>query len=166
MSLPRDLPQLDSIKLMRVQILIKSWESSCETINYIITKGKNICVKQWMLTNDHMEALGMPIFDELVHIDPTKLNIGKVDEQRDQATNKIQNISQRDISSFRLFIATPTQLQVNLQGFLNILSTIHFNKITSLLCKDRLQLEHTSYPEVINMLEVYSKWKEFLSGFG
>ena len=54
----------------------------------------------------------MPTFDELENLDPSNLKIAEVEEQQDQSVNIIQNITQLDISSFILFISSPTQLGI------------------------------------------------------
>ena len=98
-----------SPKLERVWILIKSWEFACDNVDKIITKGKNICAKNWMLIDELVESIGMSFFDELDDSRLANLKIIEVEEQRDQLVATIQNISKVYISSFRKFITTPAQ---------------------------------------------------------
>ena len=99
---------------MRVFLSIKSWEYACDSADHIIRKVHKICARQWMLTDDYMETLGMPTFDELANLDPSNLKIVEVEEQQDQSVNIIQNINQLDIFSFILLISSPTQLRIRL----------------------------------------------------
>ena len=67
---------------MRTHICLESWELSYDEVSHMIKKGKQICDRKWMLTNDYMETLGMPFFVELVDLVLSKISITKVDEQR------------------------------------------------------------------------------------
>ena len=63
-----------------------------------------------MLTNELMEMLDMSIFDELVVSYPINLHIAAIEDQREQSTSTIQNLSQVEVSLFELFITTLAQL--------------------------------------------------------
>ena len=82
----------------------------CDSVKQIITKGKKICARHWMLIEEIMKMLNVPFFDGIDHLDPTNLHISAVEVQREQTVSTIQNLSQVDVSSFRLFTTAPAQL--------------------------------------------------------
>ena len=61
-------------------------------------KGLKICMRHCVFTDELMEVLGMPNFDEIVDTGLANLNITEVEELRDQSVDTIQNMFQVDIS--------------------------------------------------------------------
>ena len=110
-----------------------------------------------------MEILGMPTFDQIDDADLANLNIDEVKELGDQSIDTIHNISQVYISLLKLSIMTPDQLRVSLQGFIDSCLKICLNKVISLICKVKLQLENSYYLDITKMWNVYSKWKDFVT---
>ena len=116
-----------------------------------------------MLTDELMEVLGMPNFDEIVDIELANLKITKVEELRDQSVDTIQNMSQVYISQFNFFIINPAKIRAISQGFIDILLNTSLHKVRYLKCNSKLQLDHSNYQDITDMWDVYSKWKNFVT---
>ena len=83
----------------------------CDSVEQLINKDKKkLYARHWMLIDELMEIIGMPFFYEPTYSNLVNLQIVVVEDQREQISSTIQNLSQVDVSSFRLFTTAPAQL--------------------------------------------------------
>ena len=93
---------------------------------------------------------------------PLKLMIEQVEQQRDEAKEKIQGLSCISIDYVDQLIKQPFSIKGKIHINIRILHKLAKNEIEYHKCDSQLGLESANYPNLDELLEIWKIWRDFL----
>ena len=109
-----------------------------------------------------MEILHFPTMDLIENACPPKLMIGQVECRCDEAKWKIQCLDHLSIEDVDRLIRKPLAMHVKIHVFIWIWHKLAKNEMENFKCDTQLGFESSNYPNIDELLRIWTRWREFL----
>ena len=109
-----------------------------------------------------MEALFFPTLNLIENACPPKLMIEQVERRRDEAREKIQGLNHITIEDVDLLIRQPLAIEGKVHIYICIWHKLAKTEMENYKCDVQLGFESTNYPNIEELLGIWSRWRDFL----
>ena len=87
------------------------------------------------------------------------INLEQVEREFSKTKEQIEQLDHLHVAEIKEWIESPLNSQMGINLFLWKWKKVNKREIESLICKAQLQLEHAQYQDIMDLLDVFSKWK-------
>ena len=89
---PDNITILRNFQLKKIRTILRAWEDLDETVAEAIKKAQAICGRRWYAVDNLMDVLCFPAMVLIDKACPPGLMIEQVEQQRDEAEEKIKGL--------------------------------------------------------------------------
>ena len=93
---------------------------------------------------------------------PPKILIEWIEGELSKDKEQIEELNHVHIVKIKNLIKSPINFKMRINIFLRELERVNKRDIESLIYKDQLQIEHAQYQNIVDLLDVFSKWQSSL----
>ena len=159
---PENIIILSSFQLKKVRKVLCAWLDLNEMVEETTKKEQAMCRRRWYAVDSIMGALIFPIVNLIENAYPPKLMIEQVEHRRDEAREKIQGLNHITLEDVDLLIKQPLAIEGKIHIYICIWHKLSKNEMENYKCDVQLGFESANYPNIEELLWIWSRWRDFL----
>ena len=128
---PHDFPDMDKLQTKKIEVTIKTWETICDAVEFIIKYGKVAWRNIWLAMETLLKFMDMESLDLINQTLLRKLKLEEIEHNFSTVKEKIHEIRKIIMQEITRWIEIPHVVMVRIQVYLQEWKKVKKREIAS-----------------------------------